>query len=454
MSKSLGHSYGFFPILFGQVLLNAFGQYYLTEQVQIPPNSVAVCWVCYNVGCACVEFSIGMMIDRLNFKKKLLLFVVSVLCLALGIFNFWNISSESSMAFIYGNCLLLCFGVLALILWHSIFTVICPSEVTQKAALGSRQLFAIGSNFAVMVLVPILAGSSWETPARISYFALPLLASVLLLSFFIWPKDKKLENEESKEHLLEKKDETSTSKRPSLLTLFKSRALFFFTVAITIQYIGMGMVGSAFPLLSSKVFDLDSITICGVELQPGNQVSIMLSFFYIFGALCTKIWVSLAHRFGIGKVWVVETFLYAGTLTLLPASTNFFMGWGICCVMGMAVSGFLSFPEIFMSRIIAEDELKNGTKRAAAVASLRSLSMRLGHAIQGSLTAFILQTGGYVAGEKVLTSAGRNAILNAGVYIPAFVILLMSIPLYFFPLVGEAWKKVQIQTSEEMKKEQ
>ena len=163
----------------------------------------------------------------------------------------------------------------------------------------------------------------------------------------------------------------------------------------------------------------------------------------ISSMIFTPLIVKLAGKIGPKKTYQLSIILYClGTLGFFVAP-NILVVAIISLFLGFAVSGSMIMPNVLYGQIIDEDQIRTGKRREGSYYGINALIMRISIVIQGFVSAFILDSTGYIANATSQTSEALLGFRFLMGLAPCVCFILAFIIIKFYPFFGEKLQELR-----------
>ncbi len=189
------------------------------------------------------------------------------------------------------------------------------------------------------------------------------------------------------------------------------------------------------------------------RVSPGAAVAYYFLIYILvgFGANILCMW--LRPKWGMRKIILVfGTCRVIGVLTLfiiiLDPALEWFIWIGFLWTTFFGGYGIFQLPMLFLA--IDEDEVKHGTRREGMYMGINALLTKPAASIGPIIATLILVYFGYIQGAPGAEQP-ESAFLGIKILmfvVPAIVVALSLIPMYFYPLHGERLKEMKEKLAE------
>lgn len=327
-------------------------------------------------------------------------------------------------------CLFDTFLTLVVLVWLALLPEMTPEiDERNKAHLLSTVLGVIAFIPTFIILAP-LKPTSQEYQIFMLVIAIISTIFLLLVAFMC---------EEKPEF---QKDKPFTLKR-SLKECFKSRAFIIYVPF----YFAMNLLGA---LGLSYIF-LYLMLLERVTIEYAFLLFFLVYFPIGFGSQMFCVW--LRPRWGMRKIILVfGSCRVIGTLILfliiLDPALEWFIWIGFIWTTFFGGYGIFHIPLQFLA--IDEDEVKHGTRREGMFMGIMALLTKPATSLGPIIATFVLLWSGYIQGAPG-SEQPETVFLGIKILwllIPAIIVALSLIPIYFYPLEGEKLKEMQQKLTE------
>lgn len=234
----------------------------------------------------------------------------------------------------------------------------------------------------------------------------------------------------------------------SIKTSVRNKSFMLYVVVKATNWFVIGLATSLIPLYSKFVL--------GVGEEETIFIGLFMLILFVSSALFMNImWKPVVRKIGPRKSWLISMIIWILTLFPLMIIQDKLQGLIIFFLMGIGLGGTLYFPELIMSDVIDEDEVKTGKRNEAGYYGISFFFVRLATVFVFVATSLVFTSVGWAVFEPENITAEIIFGLRALMYIFPTIALSMGIlAIYIYPLDGENLSKVkdELQKLHEQKK--
>jgi GPH family glycoside/pentoside/hexuronide:cation symporter len=175
------------------------------------------------------------------------------------------------------------------------------------------------------------------------------------------------------------------------------------------------------------------------------ETSLFFLTAFLFAIPMLYVWRKITIKYGVKKAYMLC--IGAFGITLLPAffAFDFVSGIIVAALIGMGLSGSLLLPDVVISDVIDEDEVKTGVRREGMYFGINALFIRIVIVLQAIIIGGVLSLTGYVPDLIPQSSSVEFGIRALMSIIPLIVLLLSLIFVKEYPLDGEYLKQIKLE---------
>lgn len=319
--------------------------------------------------------------------------------------------------FLFAMCLYDTFFTIVMLNWSAALPEMYNDEKNRSRVGGISQILGvIGAVGATLLVQPIVNAFGYATMSII--FA--IVSAITMLISVYGVREKKENMEEEPLGLIESFKQT-----------FSSKAFIICVTSVLLLETGKILITSSMPFYTGYVL--------------GNDlgVTIIMGAMFISSMIFTPLIVKLAGKIGPKKTYQLSIALYClGTLGFFVAP-NILVVAIISLFLGFAVSGSMIMPNVLYGQIIDEDQIRTGKRREGTYYGINALIMRISIVIQGFVSAFILDSTGYIANATSQTSEALLGFRFLMGLAPCVCFILAFITIKFYPFFGEKLRELR-----------
>jgi len=174
----------------------------------------------------------------------------------------------------------------------------------------------------------------------------------------------------------------------------------------------------------------------------GIMSMIPLLLFFIMVFLFFPLYSKFVRIYGLKN-----TFIFCLLFTSAAFIIGFFIGWEFYpaliafIIMGAGISGVFFITQLLTADIIDYDEILTGKRRETSYAGMGALLTKPTNSIAPWLFLTVINAFGFNNDVQNQTTMAKFGIMLGFTLIPAILILISALIMYFFPLSGSKWKK-------------
>lgn len=423
MKTRILYSSGAFATTLSYQTFTAFVLFFYVDTLKLDSKLVGVGWAIYGLWNAVNDPLAGYLTDRTRTRwgRRIPYIGAGALPLACCFAMLWvppsNVTEGQGLQlFVYFLTVVLLFDTL----WTFValnYTALFPEmfpDVRERAVVSAwRQVFNVIGLLCALGLSPMIS-RAFGWPA-LGWFFAPLTAGMLWLSLVVSHERPELEP-------------PLNLWRGLQATLINRAFLAFVGTNLFIQ-LAFVMIPAMTPFFAKYVLQLPESEPWRVSVLMALPLAVILPVLPLWNQLTVRLgaatalsWAILAFAVALVPLWFVQDFLGAVLA----------MGF-----LGVGLAGLFMLPDLLLSDIIDEDELKTRVRREGLYFGMNGLLIRLAFTLQGLLTGTVLSATGYQAdspGQPPEALWGLR-LLIAGV--PMFALGLGWLALKFYTLRGE-----------------
>ncbi len=230
---------------------------------------------------------------------------------------------------------------------------------------------------------------------------------------------------------------TAPSFGQSLKFSFKNKAFVIFMIPALATWTVNGILPTVIPLFATHIL--------GVTETDSIMTGVILLVAFLVGAVSMPLWTIVRKKYGARNTGIVASLLWAVTLIVFMFCSDLTSALIAMVFVGLGLGGSIYFYDQCIAEIIDADEVEHGTRRAGGYYGIISFIIRFSGVIN-FLAIGLVFTGAdwsnYTPHPGVSVELGLRFLV--GIF-PAIILVLCAVAMYFYPLHGEALKKVREQ---------
>jgi GPH family glycoside/pentoside/hexuronide:cation symporter len=427
------------PVAISNGLIHSAYIKYYTDIVGLGIEFVGIIWFLFSIWNALNDPLIGVLIDRFKFRPSrgkytyLLRVTAPVTLLASGAMLFAAPAWPEWVVFLFLTALLFVFDTTQTFysISHANYILVVAPTSEERISTSVIQMYlGQAGAFLSMVLPTLLLVGDADRSLVVTLFSLVIVVNAIMYLVALRPlreddamfKDVKNQEAAFAEQL-----------RGDAKSLVRSRP---FLAYLLYQVIARGATVILFTQLlymADHVLGFKGMQTTLADLLPGL---IMFAFLPLFPKWSRKTGIrnlimlaSIPLALGYMSLMAVNGFLQALlAYSVIIVSTN------VGSVLAPVIMGF----------IIDEDERRTGVRKAGIFTGMNALLTIPIGGLHTMIFTTMLSYCGYVSGGETQTEAVRQGIRLASSMLPGILILIGTLPLFFFPIS----KKVEEELSE------
>ncbi|MFX0050617.1 MAG: MFS transporter [Candidatus Hermodarchaeota archaeon] len=183
------------------------------------------------------------------------------------------------------------------------------------------------------------------------------------------------------------------------------------------------------------------------ELSFATASSIILGIIFIIGIASVPFWSILIKKLGERRTTFLIAIVYGSAFLPWLIVNTLSEAFIFAILLGPGVGGALVIPDILISQVIDEDEVKTGRRREGMHYGFNNLVIRTSFVFYSLTASIVFLLTRY---DATLTQQLPSAVLGIRLLesvFPALAACFSLICLYFYPLHGEKWKEIKDKTS-------
>jgi glucuronide carrier protein len=295
---------------------------------------------------------------------------------------------------------------------------------TERAKLATWRVY--GSNLTILMLAfvvaPQIKGSdNLQHSLTLTTLVFVVVGAALYL-FTFWTAREQVQ-----------RDVPQVSLRQSFATLKTNRPLIMLCLSSLLFLTGMIAVSTVGAFYARDVLGDANMFIWMTLLQTVGTFAVALFVPAIVRTLGKK-----RGYLILGLVAIVAGVGITLAPGSVPAVALFFF-----FVLGIGVGGVNTLMWALEADTVEYGEWKTGVRTEGTTYALFSFTRKMGQALGGAAAAYTIGLGGYVAGKGVVqTESAKTAIKVAAGVLPAGLILLALVLMFFYPLTERVFRDV------------
>ncbi len=424
------------------VLVSMYLLVFYTNVLGIDGSIVGILFLTARIVDAFTDVGMGRIVDGFKPRKE-------------GKFRFWIkaaapfVSFSSFLLFVYvvkdfPMYLKILYIFVTYIFWGSIcYTAVnipygsMASVISEKSEhRASLSVFrSIGANISILIIsyiVPkvvfveqLVNGKAIEVISPKRFTLLALIFSIIAFCFYMFCYTFSIERVQLPFVKKEKKSSGLAEAKKLINSLTKNKPLQAF-VLLSLVFLLTTMLNNG---LATYIY-IDYFKNKDVLSYSGMIGAILTFVISLFASNIVKI----VGKKVSGTIGLLLTGIIFIVLNIMRLSNAYTFFW-IFVVASIGVSYFNIIIWAFISDIIDDQQLRTGTREDGTVYAIYSFARKLGQALAGGLTGFVLSFIGYKAGVLVQTEAVREKIYSIFTSAQAIGYILCALILFFiYPL--------------------
>ncbi len=284
--------------------------------------------------------------------------------------------------------------------------------------LATQALYMILPILVSSPICPLFDSAEFSPPMMtfISIIAMPALLISILLAVIFAPMGNHIATKETK----------NASFKELFIAFKNNRLMIFFVIATIISLIGLSVfMGVAFIAMDSY-------------LKIGDKLPFFIATVTIVQIISIPFWEKIIERFGkhqvVSMAWIMQGLIYPLIFFLNPGPNVFYPFLALGALASIFQTPGPIATTAILGDIIDYDILKTGTNSAGTYFSIYSLIMKGGGAIGGSLGLYLLAAFNYNTKGGVNTEFAEFGLLFTMTIVPAVLLIMSGIMIWFFPL--------------------
>jgi GPH family glycoside/pentoside/hexuronide:cation symporter len=322
-----------------------------------------------------------------------------------------------------------CYTIIGLV--HGALMPEITESDTERTQLNiSSTLFGLTGTVLGFILPDLFRPKEVSTSSNMLTLQMALVAIALIAAFLIILTTL---------HVKERKEFSAVDKPlklwPSLKYTFTSKS---FLIFVSMNFMGTLMMSMS---MGAIYYLADYVT--------QSSATVMMAFIFIPMALGVPLTRLAIKWWGVAasqQIYLVISGLSLCSLAVLPVK---WIPYGLVAA-GFGMSGMQTITYLLLGQVIDEDEVRTGVRREGAFYGANALVTKPAQSIAMGLTAFILETSGFVTREANNNTIflDQNASALFGIrsivgLIPGIALLIGAVILIWYPLKGNYLKQVK-----------
>jgi Na+/melibiose symporter-like transporter len=301
-------------------------------------------------------------------------------------------SSSLQLAYLCVSlCALGALQTVVMINYLGMFNEVFATDKARAAAVGGKQLFSI-LGMLVGMSVPPVVSADWAHPRLVGWTLAPAALAVMgIVLMVVRPAAAS-----SPRAAAGRADKTQVSFAASVRHVVRSAPFRIVLAATAITQLGNGLLAASFQAFTKQVTRVEEpyeLAVGPVQhtLPVGTQIALILTSFYVVGIAASPVWGSLSRTLGPRRAWGAECIVYAALLSyFLIDGRGFAFSLGGASLLGFAMGGFMSLPDVVLSSIAAAE----GRGGEGMFLGVRAVVVKGASAAQGLITGAVLAAAG------------------------------------------------------------
>ncbi|MEM3832498.1 MAG: MFS transporter [Thermoprotei archaeon] len=160
------------------------------------------------------------------------------------------------------------------------------------------------------------------------------------------------------------------------------------------------------------------------------------------------VWRKITVKYGAKRAYMLSIGYFG--IMLLPAlfAFDFVSGIVVAVLIGAGLSGSLLLPDVVISDVIDEDEVKTGVRREGMYFGINAFFIRISIVLQAIIIGFVLSITGYIPDiipQPGIVEFGIRALMSI---IPFVILFLSLIFVKEYPLDGQYLQRIKLELEE------
>jgi GPH family glycoside/pentoside/hexuronide:cation symporter len=436
----LGRKIGYASGNFGtSMLYNAFSSFVLVlyiTYVGLSGTLYGIIFIVYGIWMAVNDPVFGVLSDRTRTRWGRRRPYVGIGAIFLFIFYFlvWTPPVQGTLAnpwdmtvFIYLLLVMVAFGgfyTLVSVPYIAMFPELYENPKERGQVQLFRQLFA-AFGLILAFMMPMLI-SNLMTSMSV-FEAYKYVGLVLGFLGFIPYIVSIVTNKERKEFSV---DPNLSLRKTFGVTLRNKSFLMFALASLMINFAFLWMQG---------LLEFFSINFLGIQK---SDVTILLMTMFISALPFLPIWGRAYRKFGTRKSFIVSNLILVLALQPFLIVSGLMSAIPLMVIAGVGLSGYMMLPELMVSEIIDEDEIKTKVRREGVYFGMSAFVSRLAFSMEGVAYALLFSLTGY-SGQGPPTPEINIVFRAAFTLIPLLAFVLAIVGLKFYGLHGKRLEQVR-----------
>lgn len=322
-----------------------------------------------------------------------------------------------TLYFLLSICLYDTFFTMVILNWTALFPEMYPREKDRNRVSGLRQIFGVvGAIAATVAVEPFYKAYGWSAMAIV----FGILGCIIMYLSLLGSRENPAYAEKQSLNLIDSFKSTLINK--SFLT---------FVFANTSFEIVKLLITASIPFYITYV------------LNVKNGVAILTGIIFIIAILSMPFWIWITNKKGARDSFILGLLLFAAAIVFFYFAKNLIIALIVGVFTGFSLAGLLLMPDVLISQVIDEDEMKTGRRREGAYFGVNALILRLSVAAEALIVAYVLKWSNYNNMMTTQTASTVNGIRMLMSFIPVVFIVLAVIFAKLYPIHGERLKKIK-----------
>lgn len=321
--------------------------------------------------------------------------------------------------FLISICLYDTFFTIVFLNWTALFPEMYVREEDRNRVSGLRQILGVlGAIVASVAAQPFFNAFGWTAMGIV----FGIISGITMYMSLLGSKEKPFKAEKNPIGLI-------ASFKSTLINYSFLTFVFSNTFVEVVKIIVMGSI----PFFSKYVLKSEGI-------QP-----IMMGIIFISSIIFIPVWVKISNKMGGRNTFILSLVSFGVTLFFFFIVNSVTTALIAAVTIGFGLGGLLMIPDVLMSQVIDEDEVKTGLRREGAYFGVNAFILRFSVAIQVNVMAYVQRLTKYdnTLSVELQPESAITGIRLLMSIIPIVFILFAIFFAVLYPLHGERLRKIK-----------
>ncbi|MBE3576959.1 MAG: MFS transporter [Limnochordales bacterium] len=430
--RKLAYSFGSLGSALLSQAFNTYILFFYVDTLKAAKIAIGNVMFLYGIWNAINDPLFGLISDRTStrFGRRRPYIALGTIPLMIAFYLLWRppytAAEAGKLIAYYALLVFLWDGLYTLVIlnWTALFPEMFVSLAERSRVSAYRQMFGILGMVLGIALAPAIYGS-WGWPAMGLIFA--LISGISIFISLLGSQER---------HAGSSNRQAGSAPPLGLVDALRytlaNRSFAFYVAGNFLVQLVFLILTAVLPFYTKYVLGLDSF-----------QTSLLLLTVFAFAFAAMPFWSRYTIRKGARHVMLVGTALFAIFLWGFWLASDLLTALVTGALVGVALAALMMLFDVLLADIIDEDEVRVGQRREGAYFGIQAFIFRLGISIQAVLVTRLLDASGYVPDAAVQPQAALMVMRLLLSGIPALLLLLAFVAIWYYPLHGARLRVVR-----------